>query len=122
MTQPDLSLIQEVLDTIKSIGLTGILGIWGAIISTGLCSLKLLDLWRERLQLSTTYNFSDPDHGGNEIIIQNPSKPPVMISDWELIWRKKRLFATETTETLDYGHPDDRRDINIGAYDAPSGM
>lgn len=41
-----------------------------------------------------------------------------MISHWDLIWRKKRLFATETTETLDNGHPGDRRDINIGAYDA----
>lgn len=116
MTQPTLSIIQEVLDTIKSIGLTGFLGIWGAIISTGLGSLKLLELWRERLQLSTTYYFTDQDHG-NEIIIQNPSKTPVMISYWDLIWQKKRLFATETTEILDCGYPEGSRDINIGAYD-----
>jgi hypothetical protein len=45
-------------------------------------------------------------------------KTPVIISYWDLKWRKKRLFkTTEMTETIDYGYPEDARNINIDAHD-----
>ena len=116
MTQPSLPIFQEIVDTMKSTSLTGTLGIWGALISTVLLVIKIIEMWRERLHLSASYRFSDRDHGGNEIIIQNPSKTPVLISHWELLWRKRRPFRTETTQTLDYGFPEDRRDITIAAH------
>jgi len=117
MLQSILSLFREILNVLTSIGLAGLLGIWGAILSTCLAYVKFLEFRRERPQLSTTYSFiSDPNHG-NQVIIQNSSKTPVIISHWELIWQKKRLFKTEATETIDYGYLDDRRDIIIGAHD-----
>jgi hypothetical protein len=57
-----------------------ILAIWGSILSTGLAGIKILEIWRERLLLSTSYSFSAHK---NEIIIENPSKTPVMISGSE---------------------------------------
>ena len=74
-----------------------ILGIWGAGVSTSLAGIKILEVWRERLRLSTSYSFSHRDHGGNEIIIENPSKTPVMISYWELLWRRRRYLKLEIT-------------------------
>jgi hypothetical protein len=74
-----------------------ILAIWGALLSTGLAGIKILEVWRERLRLSTSYSFSHPDYGGNEIVIENPSKTPVMISYWELLWRRRRYLKLETT-------------------------
>ncbi len=76
MSQPSLAMIQEIIDAGKSIGLTGFLGIWGSTISTLLLIFKILELRRERLQLSISRSLSHPDHGGSEIIIQNPTKLP----------------------------------------------
>ena len=74
-----------------------VLAIWGAILSTGLAGIKILEVWRERLRLSTSYSFSSPDYGKrNEIIIENPSKTPVMICYWELLWQRRRLLKLET--------------------------
>jgi hypothetical protein len=112
----DQSIIHKFSDTIRSVGLTGFLGVWGGVLSTCLASIKFLEFRRERLRLSTTYSFSDAEHG-NEIVIQNPSKMPVIISHWELMWRKRRLFRSVVTEDIDYGFPEDRREIIIAAHD-----
>jgi hypothetical protein len=75
-----------------------VLGIWGAILSTALAGIKILEVWRERLRLSTSWSFSNPDYcKRNEIVIENPSKTPVMISNWELLWRRRRVFKCEIT-------------------------
>lgn len=74
-----------------------ILAIWASLVSTMLAGIKILEVWRDRLQLTTSRNFAAPGHGGNEIIIENPSKTPVMISYWELLWIKQRHLRKETT-------------------------
>jgi hypothetical protein len=112
----DPSIIQTVFDTARSVSLTGFLGVWGGVLSTCLAYIKFLEFRRERLRLSTTYSFSDAEHG-NEVVIQNPSKMPVIISHWELQWRKRRLFRSVVTQEIDYGFPEDRREIIIAAHD-----
>jgi len=82
MTQPLLSMI---------------LAIWAAVVSTALACIKIWEVWRERLRLSTSYEFAAPGHGGNKIIIENPSNTPVMVSYWELLWMKRHHVTRETT-------------------------
>ena len=73
------------------------LGIWSALLSTSLAGIKLAEVWRDRVRLSTSYEFSIPGYGGNKIIIENPSKLPVMISYWELLWQRRRFLKWEVT-------------------------
>jgi hypothetical protein len=88
---------------------------WGAALSTGLAAIKIFEVWRERPRLTTSYSFSShPDYGENEIIIENPTKTPVMISYWELLWLKRRW----PMRNVRYGRfPDDGYcNITIGAH------
>ncbi len=77
--------------------LSMILAVWAAVISSALACIKIWEVWRDRLHLSTSYEFSAPGYGGNRIIVENPSKTPVMISYWELLWIKRRRVTRETT-------------------------
>jgi len=62
-----------------------LLAIWGALVSTCLASIRIWEFLEDRPRLTTSYGFgSDPDDG-NEIILENPSTTPVMISYWELL-------------------------------------
>lgn len=69
-----------------------ILAIWGAALSTGLASVKIWEIRQSRPKISTSYSMSAPGHGGNEIIIENASSTPVMVSYWELELNKRRLL------------------------------
>lgn len=69
-----------------------LLAIWGAVLSTGLCLIKIYELWNSRFQVLATYSLSgDPDEG-NDIIIENPSDKTLLIGYWELFWRKQHNF------------------------------
>jgi hypothetical protein len=72
--------------------LSMILAIWASCVSTTLAGIKILEVWRDRLRLTASYEFAAPGYGGNKIIIENPSKTPVMISYWELLWIKRQHF------------------------------
>lgn len=62
------------------------LAAWGAMLSTLLAVVRIWETRREGLRLSASYGFhSDPDEG-NEVIVLNTSKLPVMVSYWELVW------------------------------------
>lgn len=68
------------------------LAIWGAILSTGLAAIKVLEVWQQRMRLTTSYCFTSDPEQGNNIVIENPSKTPVMISYWELLWVRRSFF------------------------------
>ena len=97
--------------------LTTALAIWATALSTVLALIKVWETWKSRLRLSTSYCFADLDRG-NEIIIENPSGTPVMVSYWELLmvsrslWKKRIIngrFRTKATATLQYPHIQDMR-------------
>ena len=73
-----------------------LLAIWGAVLSTVLASLKILEIRREWPRVTTSYSMSDAEHGGNEVIIENASKTPIMISYWELLLQKRKFLRRET--------------------------
>lgn len=76
--------------------LTFFIAIWGSIISTILAGTKLWETWRDRRRLTTSYSISYVDDRESQIIIENPSNTPVMITYWELLWIKGRFFRRET--------------------------
>jgi hypothetical protein len=57
-------------------------------------------------QLTRSYEFAE----FNKTIIENPSKTPVMISYWELLWIKRHHFKREMT---DVRFPADKGYCNI---------
>jgi hypothetical protein len=71
-------------------GLSIGLALWGAVLSTVLAAIKIWEVRREGLRLTTSYSFSTDAAVGNDVIIQNPSKNPVMISYWALLWLQRR--------------------------------
>ena len=90
------------------------LSIWAALLSTILAVIKVWETWQKRMRLQTGYNFtSDPDIG-NEVIIQNPSDTPVMISYWELLWARRSWPKLRSTNGR---FPDEGRcDITIAPH------
>lgn len=52
----------------------------------------MYETYRDRMRLSVSYGFNSLSDLGNEIIIENPSRIPVMISYWELFWVKRRML------------------------------
>ena len=91
-----------------------ILAVWGAVLSTVLAGVKLWEMYRARPRITTSYSLSAPDQGGNQIILENASGTPVMVSYWELLLRKRRFFCRET---LKGRFPNEGYcDITIGAH------
>lgn len=68
-----------------------LLALWGTLLSTALAGIKLWELSRDRLRLTATYCFGDTEEYGNEVIIQNTSKIPALITYWELMWADRRM-------------------------------
>lgn len=69
------------------------LGLWGSVIATALAGIKLWEFYRDsRLGLTTSYSFTSLPEYGNEIIIENTSKTPALITYWELIWARRILW------------------------------
>lgn len=72
--------------------LTTILAIWGAVLSTVLCSIKVYEIYRDRSGVVVRHSFAEQD----EIILYNPSSIEILIDYWELVWITKRnLFTTK---------------------------
>ena len=76
--------------------LTTFLSIWGATVASGLAGLRVWEVWQERARLSVTCSFSSDPRTGHEIIIQNPSTTPFMISYWELLWVTREFCRRKT--------------------------
>lgn len=85
------------------------LAIWGAVLSTSLAAIKAWEVWRQRIRLTTSYSFTSNPDQGNDIIIENPSSTPVMISYWELLWVRRNCFRTK----INYGEFPDEGYCNI---------
>lgn len=71
------------------------LGLWGSVVGTVLAAIKIWEFYRDsRLGLTTTYSLTSSPEVGNDIILQNTSKTPALISYWELVWADRRFWIT----------------------------
>lgn len=73
---------------------TFMLALWGTLVSTFLASIKIWEISRERLRLTTSYSFSTSPEHGNQVMIQNTSKTPALITYWELMWANRHFGWT----------------------------
>lgn len=96
-------------------GFTLFAALWGSVISTVLAGIKIGEAWRDRRRLTTSYSISYSDNRESQIILENPSSTPVLVTYWELLWIKGRLFRRET---VDGAFPDEGYcNITIKAHD-----
>ncbi|MGQ3047829.1 MAG: hypothetical protein ACT6RD_15400 [Brevundimonas sp.] len=92
------------------------LSVWGSALATGLAALKIWEVWRDRVRLSTSYSFSSsPDYGDTSIIVENPSAIPVLVTYWELFWAE-RLFGWTLFERGEAYPEEGYCNITIGAH------
>src|ERR1700675_1489295 len=71
-----------------SAALSSTLAIWAAFLSTSLAVIKVWEIWKQRLRITTSYGFGIPEYG-SEVVVENPSGTPVMVSYWELLMIRK---------------------------------
>lgn len=93
-----------------------LLSIWGAVVSTGLAGVKLWEIFRDRQRLSISYFFTSDPHRGNQIVISNPTKTPVMIEGWNLAWKKYKFFSLHSVDALTSYPEDGIAEITVPAY------
>jgi hypothetical protein len=79
------------------------LAAWGALLSSVLAGIKIWEFIRDsRLGLSTLYSFSSNPESGNEIILVNTSKTPILIDYWELVWAKRFWGKVKFERCIEY--------------------
>lgn len=59
---------------------------WGAVLSTLLAVIKILEFWRDRFRIDVSYSFSTNESTGNKILIRNLSSHPIIIEYWEVLY------------------------------------
>ncbi len=90
------------------------LAIWAAFLSTLLAAIRIWETWKRRSRLEATYSFAGDPQVGNEIIIQNPSDSPAMVSYWELLWAHRTFPRLKPSDGI---FPDDGLcNITIGPH------
>lgn len=91
--------------------------VWGAVLSTALAGVKVWEIWRDRVFLTTSYGFSSsPDYGDTSVTVENPTGTPVLVTYWELVWADRQFGITRFERGQAY--PDEGYcNITIGAHD-----
>lgn len=69
------------------------LAIWGAALSTFLAGIKVWEVWRARVRIEIGYSFTSDENIGNDVIVRNLSGTPLLVTYWELVWRKRGLLG-----------------------------
>ena len=69
--------------------LTLIIAVWGAIISTILAFREYL---KSRLQIEIGFSSTSIPEIGNKVTIRNNSVRPIIVTYWEIVFRKWRLL------------------------------
>ncbi len=75
-------------------------GIWGALLSTLLGILKLLEYLRTRVRLETSTVFRGDFQEGHDIVLTNLSSTPVVITAYDLILATRRNDPKSIVRTL----------------------
>ncbi len=71
-----------------NIDVSSLIAWWGAGLSTLLALVKLYEFWRDRFRVEIGHGFTGDINHGNDIHIRNLSSRPIILSYWELFYRK----------------------------------
>lgn len=66
---------------------------WGAGLATVLASIKIYETYRDSKPLEISYSFDSRPDVGNKIFLINPSKNPIIIAFYELLWGNSKKSA-----------------------------
>ena len=91
------------------------LGLWGASLSTLMAVLKIFELWKSRIKVDVTYQFTSSEEIGSKIIISNLTPRPIGITYWKLVWVKWKFPSWQKKEEISPDPLDDTH-FTIGAY------
>ncbi len=92
-----------------------ILSIWGAGLSTILATVHLVNLYRNRTRLSTSYHFGANEGTTDDIIVYNIGKRDLLINDYQLFFAKSR-YASQR-KYIEKTFPDESIHLSLKAND-----
>ena len=79
--------------------LTFILSIWGAVLSSILSVMKIIEYWNNRFQIDVSPILRGSDDVGHDISIKNLSSKPVLLEYMEIFQKigneEKRIWSPE---------------------------
>ena len=90
------------------------LAVWGAVLSTLLAGIKLWEIWRARERIEIGYSFTSDENIGNDVMVRNLSATPLLITYWELVWRKRQFVGWK--ESYIVGPEEDNQDLKVNAH------
>ncbi|MFZ3084944.1 hypothetical protein [Rhodoferax ferrireducens] len=98
---------------LNRLGLNDWIALWGALLSTVLAVIKIMDWWRDRDRLEIDFSSTSDESVGNSIIIRNLYAKPIIITHWELFFahNRRELRECELIESADF----DFHDQTVGA-------
>jgi len=100
--------MKEFLDSIDP------LAVWGAALSTILAAVKFWEIWRNRIRVEVSHNFTGIPDVGNQVIIRNLSGTPLLITYWELLWRHKSGLGWKQSKST--GPDEYFEDLKLGGH------
>ena len=89
------------------------IAVWAAVLSTILALIKIWEIWKTRIRIEVSYSFMGIPEEGNQVIIRNLSPTPIIITYWDLQWRKRKLFIKPT---FTIGPNEFNEDIKISGH------
>lgn len=92
-----------------------ILSIWGAGLSTILATVHLVNLYRNRTQLSTSYHFGANEGTTDDIIVYNIGKRDLLVNDYQLFFAKSR--SAFRRKYIEKTFPDESVHLSLKAND-----
>lgn len=84
--------LSSVYQTVSNWSVTDKLAAWGAVLSTFLALIQVIESVNNRRRIVVDYSFKGLPEGGHRIILSNPGKTPILITHYELFWSKWRYF------------------------------
>jgi hypothetical protein len=83
------------------------IALWGALLSTVLAAIKIVEWWRDRDRLEIDFASTTDESFGNFIVIRNLCDRPIIITHWELFFshdcRGKRAYDLIESADFDSG-------------------
>ena len=93
---------------LSRLGLSDWIALWGALLSTVLAAIKIMEWWRDRNRLEIDFSSTTSESIGNSIVIRNLYAKPIIIKHWELFLAHDRRGkqASEAIESADFDSGD----------------
>jgi hypothetical protein len=101
------------------LSLTSLLAAWGALLSTVLGAIKIVEFKRTFTKLETTWVLRGDEYEGNDVLLINRSSSPVLIIHFDIVRAKRTGLKWQVTRT-EFSLEDSHVNIRIEPHAAHS--